>query len=92
MVTEVKNGQTTKVSVNTEAKANIATMLKTAAEAEELSKFAFFAKNKEATRKELCDGPIFKTVSINGMKIVILTYLTDADVSKYRNKTVFDHI
>lgn len=85
MVTEVKNGQAV-------AEAKVKAMLKTAAEAEELSKFAFYAENKELTRKELCDGPIFKTVRINGMKLVVLTCLTDDDVSKYRNETVFDHI
>lgn len=87
MVKEVKNGQTIAV-----AEAKVKAMRKTVAEAEELSKFAFFAENKDLSRKELCGGLISKTVSINGMKLVVLTSLTDADVSKYRNETVFDHI
>ncbi|MBR3255668.1 MAG: hypothetical protein IKF97_05630 [Clostridia bacterium] len=65
---------------------------KVAAQAEELVKFTFFAKHKECTRKEICGGPIFGTVNINGQKIVVYTILSEADVTRYRDETIFDFI
>ena len=77
MISEVSKGQT---------------VAETVAQAEDLVKFAFFAENKDLSRRELCGGLIAKTVSINGTKLVVLTTLTEADVSKYRESMVFDYI
>ena len=65
---------------------------KVEADAEELVKFVFFARNKDLSKKELCGGPICGTVSIDGKKFVIYTTLSEADVTHYRETTIFDFI
>lgn len=65
---------------------------KTFRDAEELAKFTFYAKHKECTRKEICGGLIQGTVNINGKTYVILTSLTNEDVTRYRDETIFDFI
>ena len=60
--------------------------------AEELVKFTFFARNKDLSKKEICGGPIYATVYIDGNIITVYTTLSEEDVTHYRETNVFDFI
>lgn len=88
MISEVRKGK----EVNTEGKAKaMSEILAEAACVEELVRFVHFAENKDLSKKELC-GIVSRTVHMNGKSYLILTTLTEKDVSRYRENTVFDHI
>ena len=78
--------------VTPEEKARLTALKNSLAYFEELCKFCFFAEHKDSSRRELCGGLITKTVTMNGESYFIVTSLTEAEVTRYREGNCFDLI